>query len=270
MGTGQRLAWFAVDTTATFPATMDPNMLNTAVKAAMGTAWGFLNLDGETQNAATPDWSHDGQTIAYTSAGGVQDGRLTQGGEYDLATVPYNNRQGGTVAKINGASQPGIAEYYPAFSADDKFIAFNRSGNQNGQIYYRTDGEVYVIPSAGGTAVRLAANDPPACGGEMSPGVLNSWPRWSPKVTSGDGKSYYFLVFSSARQYPGAFLVPKNQYSAQDNRASQLYMTSIVVDDMTGNVTTYGAVYIWNQTAMTSNLTPAWNDFQIPPAPPLR
>jgi len=104
----------------------------------------------------------------------------------------------------------------------------------------------------------------------VSPGALNSWARWSPKVATKDGKDYYFLVFSSARQYPGAFLVPKNQYSAEDNRASQLYMTSIVRDTMTGQLTTYGAVYVWNQTPNTSNLTPAWNDFLIPPAPPIR
>jgi hypothetical protein len=268
--TGQRLAWFATDTTTTFPSGVDQTTLNTAIKAAVGTAWGFLDLQGETQNAATPDWSHDGRNIAYTSAGGVQDGRLTTGGEYDLAIVPYNDKKGGPVAKIPGASQPGIAEYYPAYSADDKLIAFNRSGNQAGQIYYRRDGEIFVIPAEGGTAARLAANDPPACGGEASPGSLNSWARWSPKVATKDGKDYYFLVFSSARQYPGAFLVPKNQYSAEDNRASQLYMTSIVRDQMTGQLTTYGAVYVWNQTPATSNLTPAWNDFLIPPAPPIR
>jgi hypothetical protein len=47
-------------------------------------------------------------------------------------------------------------------------------------------------------------------------------------------------------------------------------MTSIVRDQMTGQLTTYGAVYVWNQTPATSNLTPAWNDFLIPPAPPIR
>jgi hypothetical protein len=61
-----------------------------------------------TQNAASPDFSHDGKTVAYTSAGGVQDGRLTTGGEYDIATVPYNDRKGGPVSKVKGASEPGI------------------------------------------------------------------------------------------------------------------------------------------------------------------
>jgi hypothetical protein len=55
-------------------------------------------------------------------------------------------------------------------------------------------------------------------------------------------------------------------------------MAAIVVDDATQAVTTYPAVYLWNQNTTvdangeghiepTSNLTPAWDDFSIPPVP---
>lgn len=266
--TGQRLAWFLLDTATTFPTGGDVTALNSAIEAAIGSAWGFLELNGETQNAATPDWSNDGSTIVYTSAGGVQDGRLGSGGEYDLATVPYDNRQGGTVQKVAGASEPGIAEYYPSFSANDQLIAFNRLGTTTGAIYYRPEAEINIIPASGGTPIRLDANDPPSCTGEQSPGLINSWAKWSPRVTTVDGKEYYFLIFSSARDYPGTFSIPKNQYSPADTRASQLYMASIVRDTATGDITTYPAIYLWNQTTDTSNLTPAWDDFLIPPAPP--
>ena len=47
-----------------------------------------------------------------------------------------------------------------------------------------------------------------------------------------------------------------------------------------GNVTTYPAIYLWNQNILvdatgtaiiqqTSNLTPAWDDFSIPEVPPV-
>jgi len=126
------------------------------------------------------------------------------------------------------------------------------------------------VPSAGGTAVRLRANDPSACSAdaEVSPGVINSWPKWSPIVNSdGSGNKYYFLVFSSARKYPGQFTLTPGAYTpvGLDSRSSQLYLATIVVDP-SGNITDYPAVYLWNQTADTSNLTPAWDDFQIPPA----
>jgi hypothetical protein len=162
-----------------------------------------------------------------------------------------------------------VSEYYPSFSADDKLLAFNRAASTSGKIYYRPDGEVYVIPAAGGTPTRLVANDPPACTGQTSPGIINSWAKWSPTVVSDpvNGNTYYWMIFSSARDYPGAFIVPANQYSPPDTRSSQLYMTGVVRDKQ-GNLRTFPAVYVWNQEPATTNLTPAWDIFQIPPPPP--
>jgi hypothetical protein len=42
-----------------------------------------------------------------------------------------------------------------------------------------------------------------------------------------------------------------------------MYLATIVVS-AAGAVTHYPAVYIWNQTPGTSNLTPAWDEFKIP------
>jgi hypothetical protein len=265
-----KLAWFDLETSASIPWSQgQASMTNTAITAAEGKSFGFLNLQGETAGVISPDWSHDGMTVAYTSATQTQDGRIGDNAETDIHLVPYNNKMGGQVTPLKGASTPGVSEYYPSFSADDKFLGFNRAGNTSGKIYYRPDGEVYVIPAAGGTPRRLVANDPPACAGQTSPGIINSWIRWSPSVVndSNNGNTYYWLIFSSARDYPGAFIVPANAYSPQDTRASQLYMTGVVVDKQ-GNIQTYPAVYVWNQDPTTSNLTPAWNNFQIPPPPP--
>ena len=265
-----KLAWFDLETTAAIPWTQgQASTMNSAISSSMGTAFGFLDLQGETAGVIAPDWSHDGKTIAYTSATQTQDGRIGDNAETDIHLVPYNNKMGGAVTPLAGAATPGISEYYPAFSADDKIIAFNRAGNTQGKIYYRPDGEVYVIPAAGGTPTRLSANDPVACSGQTSPGVINSWPKWSPTVVSdaGNGNTYYWLIFSSARDYPGAFIVPANQYSPSDTRSSQLYMAGVVIDKQ-GMIHTFPAVYIWNQDPTTSNLTPAWNNFQIPPPPP--
>ncbi len=73
------------------------------------------------------------------------------------------------------------------------------------------------------------------------------------------GKSYYWIIFSSTRD---GYKI-KNK---QSTLASQLYMTAIVADDK--GITTYPAVYIWNQNLTTSNNTPAWDVFKIPPVPP--
>jgi hypothetical protein len=218
------------------------------------------------------------------------------------------------VTALPGASDPDFLEYYPEFSKDDAFIAFARAPKPtptvdglrrcvptqdgNGAVsvcpardlgenpdgpYYNRNGEIYIVSRNGGTPVRLAANDPVSCSGETARGSINSWPKWSPKTEQADdGKTYYFLIFSSARNYPGSFELAKSRLTPPiSNKSAQLYMAPIVVD-ANGAVTTYPAIYLWNQNILvapdgtatlenTSNLTPAWNDFSIPPVPvPIR
>ena len=277
------LAWFDLETRATF-SMGDPSkgdvqqQLNEQVRASVGSAFGLLALEGETRSAAAPSFSHDGKQIVYTSAELTQDGRLSYNNhEVDLHIVPYNERAGGKVQNLNGAAEPGVAEYYPMFSADDALVAFNRVAKIDGApMYYRPDGEIYVVPAKGGTALRLRANDPPACTGEKSPGIINSWPKWSPRALSvtvsmnefgPPPRTFYWLVFSSARAYPGQFQLPKTQYSPNDTRSSQLYMAAVVRDNTNGKLESYPAVYLWNQDPKTSNLTPAWDEFKLPPVP---
>ncbi len=278
-----RLAWFDLETDATFP--VDPTkgdvqaQRNQGITSQLGRAFGLLALEGETRSVAAPSFTHDGTRIAYTSADVTQDGRLAGNNqEVDLHVVPYNDRKGGKVSAVQGAAEPHVAEYYPAFSADDALIAFTRVAKIDGApMYYRADGEVYVVPSAGGAAHRVLGNDPPACTGQKSPGVINSWPKWSPTVTQLaatspefglPARSFYWLVFSSARAYDGQFELPKTQYSPPDTRSSQLYVSAVVRNEQSGEVQSYPAVYLWNQDPSTSNLTPAWDEFKIPEVPP--
>ncbi len=278
--TSAELAWFDLAHTGTVPT--DGPSMSTTIVGLENQAWGLIPRTGDTRAAVMPDWSHDGKTIVYTSAAQVAGGHvggldpndpqgktaLTTPTESDIYTVPFNDKAGGAATPLSGAATPGVAEYYPDFSADDQFVAFNRVGTTSGYFYYRADGEIAIIPSAGGTPTRLKANDPPACTGETSPGVLNSWPKWSPIVsTDTAGNKYYFLIFSSARAFPNQPHLTPDQYTptGTDDRASQLYLATVVVSS-SGAITDYPAVYLWNQSPQTSNLTPAWDDFQIPPA----
>jgi hypothetical protein len=288
---------------------------NAAVGRAKDVAWGLITTFGEPLSAVTPTWTNlaENSRIAYvstdiSSTDGHPDWRANAA---DIRVVPYNNRAGGTSVPLAGASDPNFLEYYPEFSADDAFLAFARAPapsvatrcvpqqDANGVVstpcsvplpqdlgenpdgpYYNRNGEIYIVPSQGGTPIRLAANDPVSCTGETARGSINSWPKWSPRREQKDGKTYYFLIFSSARAYPGAFHLPKARLTpAISDKSAQLYMAPIVVDDATQQVTTYPAIYLWNQNIVvdeagqasiqnTSNLTPAWDDFSIPPVPP--
>jgi hypothetical protein len=220
------------------------------LEAQTAPASGTIARNGDSNYAGAPSWSHDGKTIAYVSTNAQVDGRLDDG-PADVWTVPYNDKAGGTATALAGASNNGMRNFYPAFSPDDEWIAFDEV--TSGNMYNNAQDELYVVPSGGGTATRLSANDPPACTGKKSPGVTNSWPKWSPQAqTTTDGRTFYWIVFSSIRD-PGG--------------NPQLYVTPIMVD-ASGKVTTYHALYLWNQPASENNHTPAWDNFQIPPPGP--
>ena len=151
-----------------------------------------------------------------------------------------------------GASDPNFTEYYPAFSPDDAFVAFTRvPGSES--AYSNPHAEVYLLAfngGAGGTALRLPANDAAACQTTVvSPGLTNDWPKWSPQPVTAGGKTYYWLTFSSKRTGSGN---------------AQLYITAVVVDEV-GQISTYPALYLWNQPSSDGNHTPSWDDFAIPP-----
>jgi hypothetical protein len=235
------LAWFNLETSSTM----------------QGTGWDLLprtddvTVNGQTCpggqcSAAAPSWSHDGNHVAYVSTDtGAEDGRIGAGNA-DIKIVPYGAKQGGKVTPVPGASDPAYNEYYPAFSPDDQVLAFNRVG-AGLSMYTQPQAEVFVVTPGGATAVRLAANDPVACSGQKSPGVQNTWPKWSPTVTSLNGKTYYWLIFSSKRAGTGN---------------TQLYVTGVVVEG--GRVSTYPAIYMWNQDPTINNEIPAWDNIEIP------
>ncbi len=217
-----------------------------ATGQVQGTDWGIVARNGDSNPASSAAWSHDGKTIVYVSAGDSGAGTINHTG--GLYTVPYANRQGGTATKLTGASDSAYHYYYPTFSADDRYVAFDRNA-PSVTSYDEKTSEVFVVSSQGGAPTRLAANDPPACLQKASPGLTNSWPKWSPEVQSSGGRFYYFLVFSSKRN--------------PTSDGPQLYASPIVVDN--GNVKTYPALYFWNQPEAEHNHTPAWDTLKLPP-----
>ncbi|HWP06253.1 MAG TPA: hypothetical protein VNN72_10945 [Polyangiaceae bacterium] len=296
VGTHQ-LAWFNMESTASVNVAVPDSETNAygppvddrnaAAMAAKGSGWGLI-ATGDTQSAVSPSFNHAGDKIAYVTTDYSPDGHPDwTATTADVKVVPYNNKSGGTGMGLPGASDPGLLEYYPSYSIDDKFIAFTQapkpgSASPDGP-YYNRFGKIMVIPAEGGTATALAANDPNACGGDdVTKGIINSWPKWSPDAFSAHGKTYYFLIFSSARkygdEYSKQFTLPKNSLSSFNglNDSSQLWLAGIVVDNATGAIQTFPALYIWNQNRLAtndgngmaiqfSNLTPAWDPFKLPP-----
>ncbi|HXX69502.1 MAG TPA: hypothetical protein VEK07_20125 [Polyangiaceae bacterium] len=264
---------------------------DTPFYANQGTTYDYIARPGDTNSASTPAWSHSGTQIIYASNNAPESGRLAMGSSdlYTLTFDPGTKQSTGNATALPGASSSSVNEYYPAFSPDDRYVAFNSAPPAN-PMYYNADAEIDIVPAnaAAGTTVtptRLKANDPPSCmrtedgGPSKSPGVTNSWARWSPEYPTCSGLTYYWLIFSSSRLgIPfTATTTPQNFQKGNPNEnTSQLYLTGITVDS-SGNVTTYPATYIWNQpisataagvTWNQSNHTPAWSVVEIPPPQP--
>jgi hypothetical protein len=119
----------------------------------------------------------------------------------------------------------------------------------NGNSYSNSAAEIFVVGSGGGTVARLGGNDPPACQTSVrSPGVTNDWSKWSAEATTAsNGKTYYWMTFSSTR-----------------SGRPQLYVAPMTVSAGTVEVD-YPALYLWNQPSTDDNHTPSWDDYQIPP-----
>jgi len=229
----------------------------TDLHAADLNGWGILPRGGDGNQAASPSWRHNGAAVAYVSSPIAGEGVVSDGDPMDIWTVPFNNRMGGMASPLPGASDPSFREFYPVYSPEDMFLAFNRT-DQPVNSYDQPSAEVLVVPGQGGTALRLAANDPPACTGQKSPGLTNSWARWAPSALADkNGRKYYWLVFSSKRRVL-AGLRP------------QLYVSAIVTAT-TGGVETiekdYPALYVTSQDATQNNHTPAWDVFEVDKIP---
>jgi len=133
------------------------------------------------------DWSPEGDQIVIvqaerqpSAAGHFTEGRIAVAdhvgdGAFDEPVVLY---------APDDASRNA---YYPAFSPDGAWIAFNQS---YGDAYDDYDAELYVMPREGGEPIRLdRANQ----GDDLS----NSWPKWGPLPDD----DILWLAFASRRAY---------------------------------------------------------------------
>lgn len=255
------------------------------VGVSSGNSLGIMKHNGDAGGAAFPTWSRDGMWIAYASTNASISGRLNQEvatpmpmpsdptkdgttqnanaarkpGLTDIYKVLFNDGLGGDAVAVAGAATTDHEEYYPAYSPDDKLIAFTRV--PAGQVMYANpNAEIAVVSASGGTAAVLRANDPPACSGKKHPGINNHWPKWSPEAATSSRGTYYWLIFSSNR----ADLTPvKSLRDGKTRQISQLYMAPVLQTE--AGIQSFPAIYLWNQPTDRVNTTPAWETFMIPP-----
>ncbi len=233
---------------------------------------GFAIFDGNTaaflataaipQPGTQPDLSRDDKTLLYVvpvagpaacdiapfSARG--DHHFVGGSLWAAAFDPTAN----TITNARQLLQAANRNYYyPNLSPNQTFVVLNdapQPGNTataNNDAFYNRSARVKLLhypPNTGDTPIDLAKLN-------VADGLTNSWPRWSPFVTTYKGKKLLWVTFSSNRDY-GLHLVNKgfdNCYPPEgpvcndpqplskqgvgyeNCAAPQIWMAAIVVDD---------------------------------------
>ena len=139
---------------------------------------------------AQGEWSPDGSQVALTISDELEfSWRISDGAIY---LMDYQGQHSFAAPRllVDPASLfPDLDHiaYYPAWSPDGAWLAFNTS---TGDSYDDEDAELWVVdPATGRTTALDAAN--------QGAGLTNSWPRWSPLPDD----DMLWLTFSSKRDY---------------------------------------------------------------------
>ena len=149
------------------------------------------NLDEYVQSNAI--WTPDGKNIVFSRAKAiprtdideyvVQDDSLIslfvnrkKTIQFDICTIPFNDGKGGEAVLIEGASNNGKSNFFPAISPDGKWLVYCQAESF---MLLMPDSRLYIVPVEGGRASYLDTNLH----------SMNSWHAWSP-----NGK---WLVFVS-------------------------------------------------------------------------
>jgi hypothetical protein len=171
-------------------------------------------------NAAMPDWSADGLHVVF-ARGGAQSCPIpgfcpTQPGvdaaSLFVATVSGTSF-GAPALLVQGSTTQN--SYYPSFSPDGAYVAFNQSATNS---FDAADARVLITAVAGGAPIDL---------GGVNTSVGNSWPKFAPFVQHFQGKTIFWLTFSSRRDY-GLRLI--NSAATSMNQLAQIWMVAVGPD----------------------------------------
>lgn len=195
-------------------------------------------------NATHIDWSPDGSRIAFTRAvatgGSISDISLPTTADSYIAVMDWyggtNFGNERTVADPPGRPPSGYRAYYPAFSPDGDWIAFNVSRED---CYDDADSQLWMVDAEGERPPIRLRNAAPE-------GVnTNSWPRWGPLPDD----DVLWLTFASRRPYGRQTMgqTPQIWVSAIDPKRAE-----------SGEDPSFPSFWLPGQDERTGNHIPVW------------
>jgi hypothetical protein len=202
-----------------------------------GTLGTVIGNNPSVANANMPDFSPDGKSVVFArSAMWCPFGPCTLSTTgASLYTVEFKGMDGFGTPQLLVQSD-GANNYYPSFSPDGRFVAYNKAA---GDSYDAKDAQVWVVPAKGGTPINLAS---------VNDIVGNSWPKWSPFVHRFGSSSILWLTYSSRRTY-----------GLHANTTAQIWMVPVDIAKLEkGEASTYPPFWLPFQDLRTGNHIPAW------------
>lgn len=191
----------------------------------------------DTGGAAThPDWSPDGDRLVFVLPGTHHTDWILSG-PTSLVVADHDGQGHIQNPRVVHVSAPGTIAYYPAFSPDGAWIAFNTS---TGDAYDDPDATVWVVPADGSLpAIPLGAANADGA-------LTNSWPRWAPLPDD----DILWIAFASKRPYGNLTNGTPQIWVASFDPA----LASAGLDPSTP------AFWLPNQDVLTNNHIPIWTD----------
>ena len=225
-------------------------------KVADGALIGKLSGWGS-KSATHPDWSPTEDRLAYVLAGAkVNSAESFCQGSIAVAQISAAGKLSGHKVLVQSTAADDSA-YYPTFSPDGKYLAFNRAGADNNlqlgdsicDAYANPGANLYLIDASGGKPVALTRAN-----GKGK--VTNSWPKWAPDSSGSSG--VWWLAFSSTRDY-GRILVNSTKKDIKYAKAPQIWITAVRRDQL-GKATdpSYPAFWLPGQRTDSGNHIPFW------------
>ncbi|QRO00934.1 hypothetical protein JRI60_18810 [Archangium violaceum] len=228
-------------------------------------------IDGtgtSTNPANHPDWSMDGQKIAFVTVGVKGTNQRFGKGAIQLV----NRTDSGWSAPVTLApAVDGRNRYYPAVSPDNTFVLFNESTCPSGT--YVRDCNADSDPSARLFAVKAEAGSTPIelthanAPGKRDSGtnLTNSFPKWAPfryQRTREPGSKLQWFTFSSSRRY-GLRNPPAG--GDENPNGTLLWIAAVDPDKVAlGQDPSYPALVLPIQDISTSNHIAQWTTEVVP------
>jgi hypothetical protein len=222
-------------------------LVNSGANLALIDTGNGMSLSGAIMNATMPDWSADGKSVVFVrdSSSSCPLGLCGSQPGVSMGTLMLTSVSGASFSGETTLVSGGGNNYYPSLSPDGAWVAFNRAAMNS---YDAPDAKVMLVPTAGGAAVDLTA---------VNAVAGNSWPKFAPLAQTFQGKSIFWLTFSSRRDYG---LRLQQSGKTQDMQIAQIWMVAVSPERATAGDGGYPAFWLPFQDITTGNHIAQWTE----------